>query len=239
MSEHPLLSLSIDGRTVTGHATETILAVARRHGIALPTLCDYEGLSPVGSCRLCAVEIEGRPKISTACTTAIEEGMQVATQSPRLHAHRRAIIELLLSERTHVCAVCVANGRCELQNLAQEFGVDHVRYPGLAPSYALDASHDRFVLDPNRCILCSRCLRVCAEIEGAHSWDVKNRGIRSQTIIDADLPWGQSTTCTGCGKCVLVCPTGALFAKEGPLRISEPQPLDVKRLLLQRQEGRQ
>lgn len=238
MSEQPLLSLSIDGLSVTGHATETILSVARRHGIAIPTLCHFEGLTPVGSCRLCVVEIEGSHNVSTACTTPIREGMVIITQSPQLIGYRRAIIELLMSERTHVCAVCVVNGRCELQSLARDLAVDHIRYPGMSPRYALDASHDRFVLDPNRCILCSRCVRVCAEIEGAHTWDIVNRGIRCQTIVDFNLPWGQSTTCTGCGKCVQVCPTGALFTKEISADTTATQPLDVQRLLIQRSEGR-
>jgi len=148
-----------------------------------------------------------------ACVTRIQEGMEVTTHSERLLHYRRKIIELLFSERNHVCAVCVSNGHCELQDLAREFGVDHIDFPYRYPALAVDASHGRFVLDPNRCILCTRCVRVCGEIEGAHTWDVKNRGIRSLIVSDFDTPWGDSETCTGCGKCVQVCPTGALFEK--------------------------
>lgn len=239
MSDNYPISLSIDGQAVTGQRTETILLTARRHGIAIPTLCNFEGLSPSGSCRLCVVEIEGSRKLSTACTTPIQEGMLVTTQSPRLTKYRKAIIELLFSERNHVCAVCVANGHCELQNLARELGVDHITFPNLSSRYDVDASHGRFVLDPNRCILCTRCVRVCAEIEGAHTWDVKNRGIHCQIIADFDIPWGQSTTCTGCGKCVQVCPTGALFSKDdGPLSATANS-LDLARLLSNRVEEHQ
>jgi bidirectional [NiFe] hydrogenase diaphorase subunit len=123
------------------------------------------------------------------------------------------IIELLFSEGNHICAICVSNGNCELQALAQKLGMDHVRFPDLEPVRLVDMSHDRFVLDRNRCILCTRCVRVCDEIEGAHTWDVKGRGVEARIISDLDAPWGDSVTCTSCGKCVNICPVGALVEK--------------------------
>ncbi|WP_319589048.1 bidirectional hydrogenase complex protein HoxU [uncultured Desulfobulbus sp.] len=208
-----ILTLTIDNKQVSGLASETVLQVACENDIAIPTLCYLEGLSSHGSCRLCMVEIKGSAKLHPACVTLIQEGMEVTTQSERLLHYRRSIIQLLFSERNHVCAVCVSNGHCELQDLARDLGVNHIDFPYLYPALSVDASHSRFVLDHNRCVLCTRCVRVCSEIEGAHTWDVKNRGIRSLIVADFDTPWGTSETCTGCGKCVHVCPTGALSEK--------------------------
>jgi bidirectional [NiFe] hydrogenase diaphorase subunit len=139
--------------------------------------------------------------------------MEVKTSSERIDKYRRMTLELLFAERNHVCAVCVANGHCELQNLAAEHGITHVRYPYQFPNVTVDASHESFVMDHNRCILCTRCVRVCDQIEGAHTWDVMGRGANSRVITDLNEPWGDSETCTSCGKCVQVCPTGALSGK--------------------------
>jgi bidirectional [NiFe] hydrogenase diaphorase subunit len=206
-------TLRIDDREVGASAGETVLRVARENGIAIPTLCNLEGLHPVGACRLCLTEVEGAPKLMPACTTQVWEGMVVRTRSERLDRYRRGIVELLFAERNHVCAVCVASGHCELQSMAERQGMDHVRYPYLHPHLEVDASHALFAIDHNRCVLCTRCVRVCDEIEGAHTWDVAGRGVRSWLVTDLATPWGDSTTCTSCGKCVQVCPTGALFAK--------------------------
>ena len=137
----------------------------------------------------------------------------VNTHSDRLVKYRKMILELLFAERNHVCAVCVMNGHCELQWEAAEIGMDHVRYDYLNPDLPMDASHKQYVLDHNRCILCTRCVRVCDEIEGAHAWDVMGRGVDSRIVADLNQPWGTSTACTSCGKCVQVCPTGALTDK--------------------------
>jgi bidirectional [NiFe] hydrogenase diaphorase subunit len=205
-------TLFIDGKNVSARAGQTILEVAKENGIEIPTLCHLDGLSDVGACRICVVEVKGSPKLFPACVTSIFEGMEVTTQSERLQKHRRTILELLFTERNHICSVCVTNGHCELQTLAQQQGMNHVRLPYRNPQLPVDASHERFVLDQNRCILCTRCVRVCAEIEGAHVWDVMGRGIDSMVITDLHDPWG-SSSCTRCGKCVQVCPTGALFDK--------------------------
>jgi len=206
-------TLVIDGRDVSAHETDTILMAAQEAGIFIPTLCRLEGLSEVGACRLCLVEVKGVNKLLPACVTRVEEGMEVNTRSERLDQYRRTVLELLFAEGNHICSVCVANGHCELQGLAAKLGMNHVRVPYVSPRRQIDASHERFLFDPNRCILCTRCVRACDEIEGAHTWDVMGRGIGSRVITDLNDPWGSSTTCTSCGKCVQVCPTGALVEK--------------------------
>jgi len=208
-----LLTFRIDERDVSAREDETILAVARQNGIDIPTLCHLDGLSERGACRLCIVEIRGAPRLQPACVTRPRQDMEVFTASERVVETRRKILELLFTERNHVCAVCVSNGHCELQDLARKLGLTHVHYDYLYPRQAVDASHERFSMDHNRCVLCLRCVRVCDEIEGAHTWDVMGRGIASRTITDLNQPWGESETCTGCGKCVQVCPTGALSEK--------------------------
>ena len=162
---------------------------------------------------MCLVEVKGASRLLAACVTRVEEGMEVTTRSDRLENYRKMIIELLFSERNHICSVCVSNGHCELQTMAQELNITHIQFPYRFPRERIDASHDRFVIDHNRCILCTRCVRVCDEIEGAHTWDVMGRGIESHVVTDLDEAWGTSGTCTSCGKCVHVCPTGALFEK--------------------------
>lgn len=208
-----VVTLRINDQDVSGREDETILQVARDHGIFIPTLCNLEGLSPIGACRLCLVEVKGVPKLLPACVVRPQEGMEVYTDTERLKKYRRMVIELLFAEGNHICSVCVSNGHCELQWMAQKLGVDHIRLAYRNPQRQVDASHQYFGFDGNRCVLCTRCVRVCDEVEGAHTWDVMGRGIRSTVITDLDQPWGDSDTCTNCSKCVNVCPTGALFEK--------------------------
>jgi bidirectional [NiFe] hydrogenase diaphorase subunit len=206
-------TLTLNGKPVSAREGDTILDLCRENGVALPTLCHLEGLSDVGACRLCLVEVKGSAKLMTACVTQAQEGMEIETDGERLRRYRRQIVELLFAERNHVCAVCVVNGSCELQEVAYAVGMDHVRYPYRHPKTEMDASHPRFVLDHARCILCTRCVRVCDEIEGAHTWDVAARGEHARVITDLAQPWGDAASCTSCGKCVQVCPTGSLFEK--------------------------
>jgi bidirectional [NiFe] hydrogenase diaphorase subunit len=207
------ISLRIDGELITALEEQTILEAARDHGKYIPTLCYLKGLSPAGACRVCMVELAGTERLLPACTTPAQEGMAIRTSSIRLEEYRKMAVELLLVERNHICSACVSNGHCELQELAQSLEVTHARYPYNNPRLPVDMTHPRYVLDNNRCILCTRCVRVCSELEGAHVWEVSARGISSRLVSDMADSWGHASNCTGCGKCIQVCPTGALAEK--------------------------
>jgi bidirectional [NiFe] hydrogenase diaphorase subunit len=233
----PTVPVTIDGRAFKAYQGETILDAARRSGLTIPTLCYLGGLSVHGGCRVCVVEVAEDHVLRPACATAVTEDMEVTTVTPRLTEHRRAILELLFAEGNHICAVCVSNGHCELQDHAVAAGLDHVDQAYQFPLRSLDASHPLFVFDPNRCILCTRCVRVCDEVEGAHVWDVAQRGAESILVTELHRPWGESTSCTSCGKCVAVCPTGALFRKGRAVGEMRHDPELVAFLTTAREEG--
>ena len=210
------ITLIIDGKKVKGETGDTILDVCEKNGIDVPTLCHFKGLTDVGACRMCIVEIgEKRVEINTACTTQALDGMVVKTDTERLNNLRKINIELLLAERNHFCMFCEMSGDCELQDLAYRFKIDYIRYPLLFPKLPLDASHKYIVIDHNRCILCGRCIRACDELEANHTLDFRERGWQKMINIDLNSTLCEST-CTSCGSCIQVCPTGAIFDKKSP-----------------------
>jgi bidirectional [NiFe] hydrogenase diaphorase subunit len=226
------VKLKIDGKDVIAREGITILEAAKENGISIPTLCNLEGLTSYGGCRICLVEFKGSAKLFVSCSTPVSNGMEVITNSDRLKECRKMAVQLLLSERTHICSVCVANGNCELQNLANELGVDHVIFEREWTSHRPDSTHDFLVIDRNRCILCTRCIRVCDEIEGVHTLDLKMRGKDSQVIIDLDEQWSDSSSCTSCRKCAKVCPVGAIYIEGEPL--SGTKDKDIAEFILAR-----
>ena len=226
------VKLKIDSIEVTVNEGAMILEAARTNGIIIPTLCDVEGLTAYGGCRMCMVEIRGSPKLFAACVTPVSTGMEIVTQSDKLKEYRKMALQFILAERTHICSVCVANNACELQKLANELGVDHVQFEREWTSFPVDSTHDFLVLDRNRCILCTRCVRVCDEIEGVHTLDLKLRGKDEQVIVDLDDEWGKSVSCTSCRKCAKVCPVGAIYVEGEAL--SETKDKNIAKFVLSR-----
>lgn len=214
----PEIKITINGKECTGREGQTILEVANDNSVYIPTLCYLKKLSPVGACRMCIVEVEKMPKIVTSCSTPATNGMVVHSNTEKLQKMRRMIMELFFSERNHYCPFCEkSGGDCDLQNKAYENNMDHIRYPYLFPNLPVESSHPYFYLDHNRCILCSRCVRWCDEVEGVHAIDFGHRGRNTLVCVDLNSQFAGSS-CTSCGGCVQACPTGALFNKMSAYR---------------------
>jgi formate dehydrogenase major subunit len=204
------IQLTINGKPVVAESGQTILDAAKSAGVDIPVLCHHPALSNWGACRMCLVEVEGMRGLQTACTCPISEGMEVQTETEEAVNVRKFVLELLFSERNHYCMYCQMSGDCELQDAAYRYGLDHWTYPRPYEKMDVDASRRYFIMDHNRCILCTRCIRACDEIAANHTLSLKNRGADSMIIADLDVPFGESS-CIECGTCLQVCPTGALI----------------------------
>ncbi len=210
-----LVTLEIDGRPVTVPAGTSIMRAASLSGIDVPKLCATDSLEPFGSCRLCLVEIAGRNGTPASCTTPVEPGMRVSTQTERLSKLRRGVMELYISDHPLDCLTCSANGDCELQDMAGAVGLRDVRY-GYAGENHLDAVKDEsnpyFTFDPAKCIVCSRCVRACEEVQGTFALTIDGRGFASHVSAGMDEDFLDSE-CVSCGACVQACPTATLTEK--------------------------
>lgn len=209
----PIINLTIDGRKVQVSAGMTVFEAAKKVNINIPHLCYHEDLSIYGACRICVVEIEGRPRLEPSCATLVEEGMKVETNTHRVRKARRMLVELLLANHPEDCFTCERNQICELRELAYDLRVRELRFEkGRKYNYELDLSSPSIIRDPNKCIQCSRCIRVCLEIQSVGAIDFVNRGGDTQvlTFFNKGL---DNVECTTCGQCILACPTGALREK--------------------------
>jgi formate dehydrogenase major subunit len=210
-----LVTLEIDGRSVLVPAGSSVMRAAATAGIRIPKLCATDLLKAFGSCRLCLVEIEGQRGRPASCTTAVAAGMQVRTQSAELTRLRRELVELYVSEHPLDCEGCPADGHCELQDAARELNVTSSRYAATAHHRApapRDQSNPYFHFDPALCIVCSRCVRACGEIQGTFALTIAGRGLASRLVASQDQPLLESE-CVSCGACVESCPTAALTEK--------------------------
>src|SRR5512136_686955 len=209
MEEKAKIRLNIDGKEVTAAEGVTILDAAQRNGIVIPTLCHHPALSSWGGCRMCTVEVDGAPRLAASCVMPVREGMEVVTTNERILESRRTVLEFLFAERNHNCMFCPQSGDCELQKLAYELGMDHLTMSFSFNSFPTDVTSEYMTIDHNRCILCGRCVRACAEIAGTHVLSFHNRGPRNLVGLDLDSS-REKSTCYGCGVCLQVCPTGAI-----------------------------
>ncbi|EKQ50735.1 MULTISPECIES: [FeFe] hydrogenase, group A [unclassified Clostridium] len=201
----------IDGERIEFDKEKNILDLVRKAGIELPTLCYYSDLSVYGACRMCVVEDE-KGGIIASCSTPPRDKMSIKTNTPKLHNHRAMILELLLAAHCRDCTICEKNNKCKLQKLALRFGLNNIRFKNTSTKAPLDTSSKAIVRDPNKCILCGDCVRVCSEIQNVGAIDFAFRG--SNMIVSP--AFGKSlgeTNCVNCGQCATVCPTGAIIVK--------------------------
>jgi formate dehydrogenase major subunit len=218
------VTLEIDGMVIEVPAGTSVMRAAAEAGVSVPKLCATDTLEAFGSCRLCLVEIEGRAGTPASCTTPVAEGMKVRTQTGKLKTLRRGVMELYISDHPLDCLTCSANGDCELQDMAGAVGLREVRY-GYDGANHLDAKKDEsnpyFTFDPAKCIVCSRCVRACDEVQGTLALTISGRGFESKVSASIDEKFIDSE-CVSCGACVKACPTATLIEKT-VIEIGQPE----------------
>ncbi len=208
------INITINGLPVKVNKNLTILEAAELEGIRIPTLCYHKDLCVAGNCRVCVVELIGQKRLSAACATPCEEGMEILTNSLKVRNSRKHIIELLLSEHNADCTKCYRNGNCELQELASEYKIMTQDFLELVPfkNYTIDNFSPSIIKDDSKCIRCQRCVRTCAELQGVNALTVSHKGdqMKITTFFEKHM---NEVICTSCGQCVNHCPTGALVEK--------------------------
>jgi formate dehydrogenase major subunit len=223
-----MVQITINGKQVEVPEGTTVLRAAEMAGITIPRLCDHKELTPYGGCRLCIVEVQGVRVPMASCTLPVNNGMVINTETEALKKSRKFVLSMLFSERNHFCPFCqVSGGDCELQNAAYHEQMTHWPIQPGWNNFVVDTSHPYFVLDNNRCILCRRCVRACAEMAGNFTLSVAERGAKSMIVADTDVALGEST-CIKCGSCVQVCPTGAIIDRTSAYQVHDKDLSEIK-----------
>jgi NADH-quinone oxidoreductase subunit G len=204
-----MCNITINGEQVTIPEGTTIMETAKQLNINIPHICFLEGIEPKGNCRICMVEIEGEPRLTPSCVRPVREGMKIHTNTERIRKARRTIVELLLSNHAVDCPSCERNEKCELQKIAYEMGVTKVRFDNHRLRLPLDETSPSIIRDPNKCILCGRCVRVCHEVQTVGAIDFMNRGNDLEIGTALNLGLG-NIECVNCGQCIHACPVGAI-----------------------------
>lgn len=204
------MKITVNDREIEAVEGERLLSVLKREGFDIPTLCYLEDMAPSGACRVCVVEIEGQANLATSCSLPVTPGLKVKTHSPRVINARKTVIELLMGSHPDDCLYCDKQDKCQLLDLARKYGVTKRRFPRISRNYRLDVSGPSIIREPEKCILCGKCVRVCEEVQKVGCIDFSMRGFKSKISCAFEGALNVSS-CVNCGQCVAVCPTGALM----------------------------
>jgi len=215
-----MIKLTIDNMPVEIEEGSTVLDAARKINVDIPTLCHLKDINEIGACRMCIVEVEGARGFVTSCVQRVSEGMVVRTNTPAIREARKVTLDLILSNHNRECLTCARNQNCELQSVSEKLNMKEIEYDGQRVEKVIDDFSPSIVRDPNKCILCKRCVSVCKNVQQIGAIDIGNRGFEAQVVTAADKSLND-VNCTMCGQCITACPTGALQEKDSTKEVWE------------------
>lgn len=221
-----MVNLTIDNQKISVPKGTTILEASKKAGIDIPTLCFLKDINEIGDCRMCVVKIEGKKGFATSCIQKVEEGMIVKTHTPEIIEARHVMLDLIISNHDKDCLTCTRMGNCELQALAAKFNIQEIEFQGERKKHEIDNLSPSIVRDPNKCILCRRCVAVCKNVQKIGAIDCGNRGFESNITTSYNKSL-KDTNCVYCGQCIQACPTAALHEKQTTdevwLKLKDPE----------------